>query len=116
MAARDTPENQPDPQLTVSPNQQSEDSVEEVVSRESPHSSMTTPELSSDPSLNRSSETLLHTPNTPEGKLSLLWTLYMPSKDKVELSTDSEPDFDFKSSRFIFHFTKSLQSFLFNLI
>ena len=85
--------NQLDQQSMVSLNQQSEDSVEEEVSRESPASSMMTPELSSDLSLNKSSEMLLHTLNTPEGKLSLLWMLSMRSKDKEELSTVSEADF-----------------------
>ncbi len=94
MVARDTPENQPDPQLTESPNQQSEDSAEEVVSRESPALSTTTPELSSDPSLNRLSEMPLHTPSTPEERLSPLWTLSMLLRDKVEPFMVSEVEFD----------------------
>ncbi len=94
MVARDTPENQPDPQSMVSPNQQSEDSAEEEVSRESPASSMMTPELSSDPSLSRSSEMPSHTPSTPEERLSLLWMLYMLLRDKAELFMVSEVEID----------------------
>ncbi len=89
---KDTPENPLDPLLTVSPNQPSEDSVEEVVLRESPLSSMMTPEPFSDPSLNRWSEMPLHTPSTPEEKLSPLWMSSTPSRDKVELSTVSVTD------------------------
>merc|ERR1711977_337131 len=94
MAVRDIlPERKPpDLQLMVLPNQPSEDSAEEVASRESPHSSMTTPELSSDPSLSRSSEMLSPTLSTPEEKPSLLWTSFMLSRDKVELSTASVTD------------------------
>jgi len=91
---KDTPENQLDLSLTVSPNQLSEDSVEEVVSRESPASSMMIPELSSDLSLNRSSEILSLTPSTPEEKLSPLWMSSTLSKDKVELFTVSVTDYD----------------------
>merc|ERR1712096_538853 len=100
MVVKDMPENQLDLQLTVLLNLLSEDFVEEVVSKESPHSSMTTPELYSDLSSNKLSEMLSHTLNTPEEKLSLLWMLKLLSKDKVELSTDSGADFD---SQFCLH-------------
>merc|ERR1712072_1593994 len=111
MAEKDIPleRKPPDLLLMVLPNQPSEDSAEEVVSRESPHSSMTTPELSSDPSLSKSSETPSHTPSTPEEKLSPLWMLSTLSRDKAEPSTVSETDCDLcydaicEISSFIFH-------------
>ena len=94
MAVKDIqPERKPpDLLLMVLPNQPSEDSAEEVVSRESPHSSMTTPELSSDPSLSRSSEMLSPILSMLEEKPSLLWTLSMLLRDKAELSTVSEDE------------------------
>jgi hypothetical protein len=94
MVERDTPENQLDPQSMVSLNQQSEDSAEEVVLKESPASSMMTPELSSGPSLNKLLEMQLHTPSTPEERLSLLWMLYMLLRDKAELFMVSEVEID----------------------
>merc|ERR1712070_811365 len=94
MVARDTPENQLELPLTVSLDPLSEDSVEEVVSRGSPRSSMMTPELSSDPSSSRSSEMPLHTPSTPEERPSPLWMSSTPSRDKVELSTVSVTDLE----------------------
>merc|ERR1711981_439965 len=92
---KDMPEKITEPLLMVSPSQLSEDSVEEVVSRESPLSSMMTPEPFSDLSLNKLSEMLSHTLSMLEEKLSPLWMLSTPSKDKVELSTVSETDLDF---------------------
>ena len=103
MAARDTLESPLDLLSTVSPDQLSEDSVEEVVSRESPASSMTTPELSSDPSSSKLSEMLSLTLSTPEEKLSLLWTSSMLSRDKVELSTVSETEHDYISWLIVDH-------------
>merc|ERR1711898_1730 len=70
----------------VSPSQPLEDSPEEVVSRESAHSSMMKPELSSRPSSRTSSETQSPTLNTPEERLSLLSMLSMHSRDKAEPS------------------------------
>merc|ERR1712034_221286 len=89
LAPRDTPENPRELPLKESPSQQSEDWQEEEESKESPHSSMTTPELSSSPSSRTSSETPSPTLSTPEGRLSLLWTLSAPLKDKEEPSMDS---------------------------
>ena len=116
MVEKDMLENQLDLQLTVLPNQLSEDSVEEVVLKESPHSSMTTPELSSGLSSNKLLEMLLHILNMPEEKLSLLWMLSMLSKDKVELSTVSEVDYDPFTYRvlYLIH-KKSLLIHFFNL-
>merc|ERR1712228_895805 len=99
MAVKDIqPERKPpDLLLMVLPNQPSEDSAEEVASRESPHSSMTTPELFSGPSLNRLLEMLSPTPSMLEEKPSLLWTLSMLLRDKAELSTASVTDHPDKS-------------------
>merc|ERR1711981_653433 len=94
LAENATPGRPPGRPSMVSPNQPSEDSAEEVASRESPLSSMTTPEPSLDPSLNRSSETLSPTPSTPEEKPSPPWTLSTLSRDKAELSTVSATDYD----------------------
>ena len=88
LPPRDTPE----PQLRASPSPQSEDSPEEVESRESHHSSMTIP----DKSLRDSLRVLLEMPSptlsTPEEKPSLLWTSSMLLRGKAEPSTDSEVD------------------------
>ena len=80
-------------QLRVSPNPLLEDLPEEEVSRESHHSSMTTPDKYSKDSSKESLEMPSHTLNTPEERPSLPWMSSMPLKDKEELSTDSEVDF-----------------------
>ena len=82
-------EDKPELQLKVSPSQQSEDSPEEVVSRESHHSSMMTQDKSSRDSWKESSEMPSPTLNTPEEKPSLPWTSFTPSRDKAEPFTDS---------------------------
>ena len=68
------PKDTPEPQLKESPNPLSEDSPEEVVSRESHHSSMMTPDTSLRDSLRVSSEMQLPTLSMPEEKPSPLWT------------------------------------------
>ena len=78
--------------LKASPSLPSEDSQEEEESRESPHSSMTTPDKSSRDSSKALSETLSPTLNTPAEKPSLLWTSFTPSRDKAEPSMVSEVD------------------------
>merc|ERR1712150_80538 len=70
----------------VSPSQPSEDSPEEVVSRESAPSSMMRPELSSRPSSRMSSRIQSPTLNTPRERLSPLSTSSMLSRDKAEPS------------------------------
>ena len=70
---KDTLENLLDLTSTVSLNQLSEDYVEEVVSKESPASSMMTPELYSEDSSNKLSEMLSLILNTPEERLLLPW-------------------------------------------
>merc|ERR1712167_219990 len=76
----------------VSPSQPSEDSPEEVVSRESAPSSMTRPELSSSPSSKVSSETHSPTLSTPRERLSPPSMSSMLSRDKAEPSTVSEAE------------------------
>merc|ERR1712139_483708 len=83
---RELPPNQLNNTSWVSPSQPSEDSPEEVVSRESALSSMTRPEPSSRPSSRTSSETQSPTPSTPEERLSPLSMLSMHSRDKAEPS------------------------------
>ena len=87
-----TKERAPRLPLKESPSLPSEDSPEEEVSRESHHSSMMTPDKSSRDSSKVLSEMLLPTPNTPEERLSLLWMSFTHSRDKAELSMDSEVD------------------------
>merc|ERR1739841_352628 len=78
----------------VSPSQPSEDSPEEVVSRESALSSMTRPELSSSHSSRTSSETQSPTLSTPRERLSPPSMSSMLSRDKAEPSTVSEAELD----------------------
>merc|ERR1719442_243927 len=70
----------------VSPSQPSEDSPEEVVSRESAHSSTTRPELSSEVSSRTSSRIPSPTPNTPRERPS-------PPSMSSTLSRDKERPF-----------------------
>merc|ERR1712007_409628 len=72
-----------------SPSQLSEDSPEEVVSRESAPSSMMRPELSSRPSSRTSSETQSPTPSTPRERPSPPSMSSMLLRDKAEPSTVS---------------------------
>merc|ERR1712167_61211 len=72
-----------------SPSQPSEDSPEEVVSRESHLSSMTRPELSLRASSRTSSEIQLPTLNTPRERPSPPSMSSMLSRDKAEPSTVS---------------------------
>merc|ERR1711898_88117 len=72
-----------------SPSQPSEDSPEEVVSRESAPSSMMRPELSSRPSSRTSSETQSPTLSTPRERPSPPSMSSMLSRDKAEPSTVS---------------------------
>merc|ERR1739843_51889 len=72
-----------------SPSPPSEDSPEEVVSRESALSSMTRPELSSSHSSRTSSETQSPTLSTPRERLSPPSMSSMLSRDKAEPSTVS---------------------------
>merc|ERR1712167_398972 len=76
----------------VSPSQTSEDSPEEVESRESAHSSMTRPELFLRLSSKTLSETQSPTLNTPEERLLPLLMSSMPSRDKAEPSMVSEDE------------------------
>merc|ERR1711970_1656736 len=75
-----------------SPSQPSEDSPEEVVSRESAPSSMMRPELSSRPSSRMSSRIQSPTLNTPRERPSPLSMSSMVSRDKAELSMVSEAE------------------------
>merc|ERR550537_2047744 len=86
---RDTPPKLSRKPSSVSPSQLTEDSPEEVESRESLLSSMTRPELSSEASLRTSSETQSPTLNTPEERLSPPSMSSMLSRDKAEPSTVS---------------------------
>merc|ERR1712194_241532 len=76
----------------VSPSQPSEDSPEEVVSRESALSSMTRPDLFSEASSRTSSEIQSPTLSTPRERPSPPSTSSMLSRDKVEPSTVSEDE------------------------
>lgn len=82
----------PDQSLRESPNQPSEDSPEEEVSRESPSVSTRKSERSSRDSWVTLSETQLPTLNTPRERLLLLRTSSMLLRDKEDLSTDSDSD------------------------
>merc|ERR1712151_48113 len=75
-----------------SPSQLSEDWQEEVVLRESPSSSTTTPGTSLRASWVVSSEMLLPTLSMPRGRLSLLWMLSMLLRDKAEPFMVSVPN------------------------
>merc|ERR1711920_1136332 len=86
---RDSPPRPSSKPSWVSPSQPSEDSPEEVVSRESAPSSMTRPELSSRPSSRMSSETQSPTLSTPRERPSPLSMSSMLSRDKAEPSTVS---------------------------
>merc|ERR1712072_653969 len=76
----------------ASPSQPSEDSPEEVVSRESAPSSMMRPELSSRPSSRTSSRIQSPTLSTPRERPSPLSTSSMLSRDKAEPSMVSEAE------------------------
>merc|ERR1712007_401911 len=89
---RDSPPRPSSTPSWVSPSQPSEDSPEEVVSRESALSSMTRPDLSSEASSRTSSETLSPTLSTPRERPSPLSTSSMLSRDKAEPSTVSEDE------------------------
>merc|ERR1712226_1199778 len=86
---RDLPPRPSNKPSWVSPSQPSEDSPEEVVSRESAPSSMTRPELSSRPSSRTSSETQSPTLSTPRERPSPPSMSSMLSRDKEEPSTVS---------------------------
>merc|ERR1712110_1201558 len=77
-----------------SPSQPSEDSLEEVVSRESAPSSMMRPELSSSHSSGTSSETQSPTLSTPRERPSPPSMSSMLSRDKAEPSMVSEAELD----------------------
>merc|ERR1712097_77724 len=89
---RDLPQKLSSTPSWVSPSQPSEDSPEEVVSRESAPSSMMRPDLSSRASSRTSSETQSPTLSTPRERPSPLSTSSMLSRDKAEPSTDSEAE------------------------
>merc|ERR1712060_122612 len=72
-----------------SPSQLSADSPEEVVWRESLHTSTKRPVPSSEDSSRTSSETPLSTPSTPRERPSPPSTLSTPSRDREEPSTVS---------------------------
>merc|ERR1711920_1081252 len=76
----------------VSPSQPSEDSPEEVVSRESAPSSMMRPDLSSSHSSRASSETQSPTLSTPRERPSPPSMSSMLSRDKAEPSMVSEAE------------------------
>merc|ERR1712080_26885 len=94
LVLKDTPENPIKKLLKESPNQLLEDSQEEEVLKESLTSSMKILDTFLNHSLKTLLETLLHILNTLEEKPSLLWMLFMPSKDKAEPSMDSVDDFN----------------------
>merc|ERR1712139_251620 len=86
----------------VSPSQPSEDSPEEVVSRESAHSSTMRPDLFSEASSRMSSETQLPTLSTPRERPSPPSMSSTLSRDKEEPSTVSEDElFDIFFTRHI---------------
>jgi hypothetical protein len=84
------PEDKLELQSRASPSPPLEDSPEEVVSRESHHSSMMTLDKSLRDSWKVSSETPSPTPSTPEERPSPLWMSSMLLRDKAEPSTVSE--------------------------
>merc|ERR1712070_269894 len=83
---RDSPQRPSSTPSWVSPSQPSEDSPEEVVSRESALSSMTRPDQSSRASSRTSSETQSPTLNTPRERPSPPSMSSMLSRDKAEPS------------------------------
>jgi hypothetical protein len=83
---------EPDQSLRESLSLPSEDSPEEEVLRESLSVSTRKSETSSRNSWELSSEMLLPTLSMPRERPSLLWTSSTLSRDKEELSTDSETD------------------------
>merc|ERR1711898_20494 len=91
-APRDSPQRPSSKPSWESPSQPSEDSLEEVVSRESAPSSMMRPELSSSHSSRTSSETQSPTLSTPRERLSPPSMSSMLSRDKAEPSTVSEAE------------------------
>merc|ERR1712139_22741 len=88
-APRESPQRPSRRPSWVSPSQPSEDSPEEVVSRESALSSMMKPELSSSHSSRTSSEIQSPTLNTPRERPSPPSMSSMLSRDKAEPSTVS---------------------------
>merc|ERR1711920_348159 len=86
---RDSPQRPSSTPSWVSPSQPSEDSPEEVVSRESALSSMTRPDPSSRASSRTSSEIQSPTLNTPRERPSPPSMSSMLSRDKAEPSTVS---------------------------
>merc|ERR1712226_843519 len=89
LLPRDTQENKINHYWKVSPNQLSEDLLEEVVLKEFHSSSTTTPGISLRVSWEELSETLLPTLSMLRERPSLLWTLYMLLRDKEEPYTVS---------------------------
>merc|ERR1712010_251256 len=89
---RDTPPRLSRRPSLESPSPPSEDSPEEVESRESLLSSTTRPESSSDTSSRTSSRTPSPTPNTPRERPSPLSMSSTLSRDKAEPFTDSEAE------------------------
>merc|ERR1712196_583731 len=89
LLPRDTQENKINHYWKVSPNQLSEDLLEEVVLKEFHSSSTTTPEISLRDSWEVLLETLLLTLSMLRERLLLLWTLYMLLRDKEEPYTVS---------------------------
>merc|ERR1712071_627756 len=89
---RDTPPRLSRKPSLVSPSQLSEDSPEEVESRESAPSSMTRPELSSDLSSRTLSEIPYATPSTPRERPSPPSMSSMLLRDKEEPFTVSEDE------------------------
>merc|ERR1712151_906530 len=85
LPPRDTQESKINHYWKESPNQLSEDLLEEVVLREFHSSSTTTPEISLRDSWEVLSETLLHTLSMPRERLLPLWMLSMLLRDKEEL-------------------------------
>merc|ERR1712224_916124 len=94
LLLRDTPEKLTNLCWKESPNQLSEDLLEEVVSREFHSSSTTTPEISLRDSWEVLLETLLHTPSMPRERLLPLWMLSMLLRDKEEPCTVSVHNFN----------------------
>merc|ERR1712195_122522 len=95
---RDTPPRLSRKPSLVSPSQLSEDSPEEVESRESAPSSMTRPELSSEASSRTLSEIPYATPSTPRERPSPPSMSSMLLRDKEEpfMVSEDERMFDFK--------------------
>merc|ERR1711990_550607 len=89
---RDSPQRPSSTPSWASPSQPSEDSPEEVVSRESAPSSMMRPDLSSSHSSRTSSETQSPTLSTPRERPSPPSMSSMLSRDKAEPSMVSEAE------------------------